>query len=198
MWYQWIKLHRIANSRFSGHTTVTVWVQCFSGAKSFHDNEKKWVLIGVVDCGESKYDVYFWIGPFLFYIFFPKLGKNGKSRQKNGASLSHNTWRVTRKIDPWLCREIEYSPGECKTKCLNESLPSSSITNCDLIIFMKTWKERLQHKIILMFCLLVSYILLTYPWCLLWILGEVSLHFHRSRIYQHRPSYYCKCDIALS
>ena len=33
-WDQWNKLPRKTNSRFSGHMTETIWVQCFSGAKT--------------------------------------------------------------------------------------------------------------------------------------------------------------------
>ena len=44
-------------------------------------------VLGVVECIESGYNIYFWLGQFchhVFLIFFarkkPKFGKNGKSR----------------------------------------------------------------------------------------------------------------------
>ena len=48
----------------------------------FSDNEKKLVFKEVFECAETKYGIYFLIGPFLLHIFGTFCSKKAIIRQK--------------------------------------------------------------------------------------------------------------------
>ena len=60
---QWNELPRKTNSRFLGHMTEMICVKDFSGVANLflRWKDKKLVFTGLFECGESKYDIYFWL-----------------------------------------------------------------------------------------------------------------------------------------
>ena len=61
---QWNKLPRRTNSKLSGHMSL-----CECNDSQTPNIENKLVFIGVFECGESKYGIYFLIGPFFLHTF---------------------------------------------------------------------------------------------------------------------------------
>ena len=102
----------------------------------FSDNEKKLVYIRVLECGESKYGLCFFMGPLLPHIFGCFCSKEAKMRQKQRTTSLNMSLPAThegfiQEINPWLCRKTNSVPGEPKAKCIAKYQNSQTGLNLD-------------------------------------------------------------------
>ena len=113
---------------FRSHDPNYVTVMFFRCQRFFSQILKRnWYswFMGVFECGEFKYDIYFLIGPFLLHTSGTFCSKKVKIRQKRQTMswkkyFSANHVGFVQIINSWLCSETICGPWEWKDKYIEK------------------------------------------------------------------------------